>query len=187
MKLDEVTQWRGFEAPNGEFFDLSFLDAKRVTYAHTSDSKPDVIYDFWVTYSSHCFTKGYEHQSDEEREALSYHAPRESRPFCRQRYYLARKYLCHVVESLGSPGSIVTDAGYGSYLTARIVDESGNKVWYHIPFKVYRHQKKYRLHVMSAYPAEGFRGGGKIGFFKITYNLRMGKKLPNNPHRGRRH
>jgi hypothetical protein len=41
----------------------------------------------------------------------------------------------------------------------------------------------YRLHVLSAYPAPERRGGGKIGFFKIAYNLRMGKPLSSNPHK----
>lgn len=186
MNLDEVMQWLAFESPDGEVFDLAFLDAKKVTYTHSLKGKTDVKYDFWVTYSSHCFTKGYDHQSDEEREALNYHAPKESRPFCQRRYDLARAYLCEIVESLGSPDYIITDAGYGSYLTAKVVDENGNEMWYHVPFKIYRQHKKYRLHVMSAYPAEERRGAGKIGFFKIAYNLRMGKKLPSNPHRGPR-
>lgn len=186
MKLDEVTEWRTFESPDGQVFDLSFLNAKKVTYTHTLEGKPDIEYDFWVTYSSHCFTKSYDHQSEEEREALNYAAPKESRPFCQRRYSLAQRYLCQIIENLGSPDYIITDAGYGSYLTAKIVDEAGDETWYHIPFKVYRHQKKYRLHVMSAFPAEERRGAGKVGFFKIAYNLRMGKPLPKNPHRGRR-
>ncbi|MGB0849534.1 MAG: hypothetical protein ACPGSM_22545 [Thiolinea sp.] len=186
MNLDEVMQWRVFESRSGEVFDLSFLDAKKVTYIHSLEGKPDVQYEFWITYSSHCFTKDYGHQTDIEREVLNYHAPKESRPFCQRRYYLAQQYLCHIVENLGSPDYIITDAGYGSYLTAKVVNEDGEDVWYHVPFKVYRQQKKYRLHVMSAFPAEKRRGAGKIGFFKIAYNLRMGKKLPSNPHRGRR-
>ena len=52
---------------------------------------------------------------------------------------------------------------------------------YHVAFRVYRERKKYRLHVMSAYPAPEGCGSGKIGFFKITYNLRMGKPLLSNP------
>ena len=56
MKLDEVTAWRLFESLDGQVFDLSFLDAKKITYTHTLEGKSDVEYDIWVTYSSHCFT-----------------------------------------------------------------------------------------------------------------------------------
>ena len=51
MILDEVMQWKAFEAEDGTIFDLSFLDAKKVTYTHSFAGKPDVSYDFWVTYS----------------------------------------------------------------------------------------------------------------------------------------
>lgn len=185
MTIKETTRWRAFEAPNGEVFDLSFLDAKEVTYIHTLEGKPDIAYRFWVTYSCHCFTKEYEHQSSEEREALNYHAPNESRPFCYHRYELAKLYLCQIVENIGSSDYIITDAGYGSYLTTKVIDKEGEELWYHVPFKVFREKKKYRLHVVSAFPAKERRGMGKIGFFKIAYNLKMNKKLPSNPHRGR--
>lgn len=183
MILDEVTQWRPFEAEDGTVFDLSFLDARKVTYVHSLTGKPDVVYDFWVTYSCHCFTKDYPHLDETERQVLAYAAPRETRPFCQQRYTLAQQYLCQIVENLTSAEYIITDAGFGSYITAKVLTEEGETVWYHVPFRVYRERKKYRLHVLSAYPAPQRRGGGKIGFFKIAYNLRMGKPLPRNPHK----
>ena len=52
MILDEVMQWKAFETEDGAIFDLSFLDAKKVTYTHSFAGKPDVSYDFWVTYDS---------------------------------------------------------------------------------------------------------------------------------------
>lgn len=183
MTLDEVTQWRAFTAEDGSVLDLSFLDTKRITYVHSATGKPDVSYDFWVTYSCHCFTKDYPHLTDQERSALAYDAPRETRPFCRQRYTLARQHLCQIVENLGSAEYTITDAGYGSFITAKVLTDEGETAWYHVPFRVYRERKKYRLHVLSAYPAPERRGGGKIGFFKIAYNLRMGKPLPSNPHK----
>ena len=182
MVLDEVMQWRAFEAEDGSTFDLSFLDAKKVTYVHSLVGKPDVSYDFWVTYSCHCFTKDYPHLGEADRQALAYAAPKETRPFCQQRYTLAQQHLCQIVENLASPEYTITDAGYGGYITAKVLDSAGETVWYHVPFKVYRERKKYRLHVMSAYPAHERRGSGKIGFFKIAYNLRMNRKLPSNPH-----
>lgn len=183
MVLDEVTQWRDFVAKDGTVFDLSFLNAKKVSYVHSATGKPDIIYDFFVTYSFHCFAKDYSHLSEEERAALAYKAPKETRPFCHLRYSLAKRNLCQIVENLSSPEYIITDAGYGSYITANIITEDGQKIWYHVPFKVYRERKKYRLHVLSAYPDKERHGGGKIGFFKIAYNLKMGKPLPSNPHK----
>ena len=183
MILDEVMQWKAFEAEDGTIFDLSFLDAKKVTYTHSFAGKPDVSYDFWVTYSCHCFTKDYPDQSEAQRQALAYLSPKETRPFCQQRYILARQHLCQIVENLASVEYTITDAGYGSYITAKVLTDDGETVWYHVPFRVYRERKKYRLHVLSAYPAPERRGGGKIGFFKIAYNLRMGKPLPSNPHK----
>lgn len=193
MNIDEVTEWPAYTDQNGESFDLSFLNAKKVTYRHVAKDKPDVLYDFWVTYSLHCFAKDYEYQSDSEKQELMYHSPKkvngkpiESRPFCLQRYALASEYLCHIVESLGSAEFAVKDGGYNSYLVVKLLDDYGQTTWYNVPFKVFRENKKFRLHVLSAYQTEEPRGGGKIGFFIIAYNLKMNRKLPSNPHKGKR-
>lgn len=183
MKLGEVLEWQPFTTPNGEVYDLTFLNVKKITYVHSTEGKKDIEYDFWVTYSSHCFTKDYESLTDADRAALNYHAPREDRPFCFKRYELAKQYLCNAIESLGSLGSVVLDGGYKSYITTKIITADDQDLWYHIPFKVYRERKKYRIHVMSAYSSTEKRGGGKVGFFKIAYKLRMNKKLPENPSR----
>lgn len=193
MNLDEVTRWPDYVDQNGERFDLSFLNAKKVTYTHQKEGKPDVTYDFWVTYSLHCFTKDYEHLSHSESQSLMYYSPKkknetpvEERPFCLRRYSLAAEHLCQIVENLGAREYVVKDGGYESYLAVKVLTASGETIWYNVPFKVFRQQKKYRLHVLSAYPSEEQRGGGKVGFFAIAYNLRMNKKLPSNPHKGRR-
>lgn len=193
MNLDEVTHWPEFLDQNGARFDLSFLDAKKVTYRHEKKGKPDVTYDFWVTYSLHCFAKDYEHQSEFESQSLMYHSPKkvngepvESRPFCLARYALAAENINAIVENLGSSEYVIKDGGYSSYLAVKLMTSSGETVWYNVPFKVFKEKKKYRLHVLSAYPSEEPRGGGKVGFFAIAYNLRMNKKLPSNPHKGKR-
>ena len=183
MHLDAVAKWRPFVATDGTVYELSFLDAKKITYRHQVPNRADVCYDFWVTYSCHCFSKDYPHLTDKERQALAYCAPRETRPFCPKRYTLAKTHLTTIIENLGSKAYTIKDAGYESYITTKIITDEGKEIWYHVPFKVYRENKKYRLHVMSAYPAEEQRGGGNIGFFKIAYNLHMGKALPCNPHK----
>ena len=193
MNIEEVTDWPDYIDQNGESFDLSFLNAKKVTYTHSAKDKEDVLYTFWVTYSLHCFAKDYDHISDTERQELMYHSPKkvngktaESRPFCLQRYSLASEHLCNIIENLGSSEFAIKDGGYNSYLVVKILTASGETVWYNAPFKVFKEKKKFRLHVQSAYQTEEPRGGGKIGFFKIAYNLKMNKKLPSNPHKGNR-
>lgn len=183
MKLNEVVHWREFIADDGTVFDLSFLDGKKVTYKHSAKGKADVFYEFYVTYSFHCFTKDYPELSDNDRSILAYNAPKETRPFCIVRYDYAKKYLCDIIENLGTPEYIITDAGYSNYITAKLITESGNIIWYKVPFKVFRENKKYRLHVLSAYPTNERPAGGKIGFFVIAYNLRTGKPLPRNSHK----
>ena len=57
MNIDEVAQWHPFKDPDGNIWDLSFLDAHEVTYTHSSPGKQDIVYKFIVSYSFHCFCK----------------------------------------------------------------------------------------------------------------------------------
>ena len=176
MQLDEVAKWRPFVPVNGEPIDLSFLDAHSITYVHQEAGKADIEYTFFVTFSFHCFAKDHPDLTDTERSALMYHAPKDSRPFCYQRYHLARRYLRQIIENL--PQTSVTHAGFGSYASVEVITETGERAWYYVPFKVYKERKKYRLHVTSAYSISEAPKSGKVGFFTIAHNLRMGKKLP---------
>ncbi|STQ90085.1 hypothetical protein EV682_109144 [Iodobacter fluviatilis] len=166
----------------GPPIDLSYLDAHKVDYIHSALGKDDITYTFWVTYSFHCFAKEYVGQSAEEKDALMYYAGKDQRPFCYRRHALAKSYLRQIVEKLGNSDVRVIHAGFGSYATAPVVDESGNKVWYFVPFKVYRSQRKFRLHVTSAYPLLEKPGGGKVGFFTLAHNLKTGRALPTENH-----
>lgn len=179
MQLDEVMSWRPFKPANGDAVDLSFLDAHQVTFIHKAEEKSDIEYTFWVTYSFHCFAKDYPELSKEDRSLLMYYAPNSARPFCYKRYELAKKHLRNIIDNLGAPETIVTHAGYGSYATCEILTETGNTIWYFVPFTVYREKKKFRIHVTSAYPLDEKPGHkGKVGFFKIAHNLKNNKKLP---------
>jgi len=187
MKLNEVTHWPEYTNENGECYNLSFLDAKKLRYTHKKEGKKDIHYDFWVTYSLHCFAKDYDHLQDDERRALMYTSPKrfngkegESRPFCLERYSLAFEHLTTIIENLSSSDYTIKDAGYESYLTVKLISNEEKNIWYNVPFKVFREEKKYRLHVMSAYPTDKPRGGGKVGFFIIAHNLRMNKPMPRN-------
>lgn len=87
-----------------------------------------------------------------------------------------RRYLRQIIENL--PQTSVTHAGFGSYASVEVITETGERAWYYVPFKVYKERKKYRLHVTSAYSISEAPKSGKVGFFTIAHNLRMGKKLP---------
>ncbi|STD94837.1 heat shock protein C [Escherichia coli] len=60
----EVEKWRPFGHPDGDIRDLSFLDAHQAVYVQHHEGKEPLEYRFWVTYSLHCFTKDYEHQTN---------------------------------------------------------------------------------------------------------------------------
>lgn len=79
LKTEEVQKWKAFEHPGGVLRDLSFLDAHEVTYTHSADDKPDKAYEFFVTYSFHCFSKGYDHQTEEQKASLMYYSPKDKR------------------------------------------------------------------------------------------------------------
>ncbi|MGL5297772.1 MAG: stationary phase growth adaptation protein [Plesiomonas sp.] len=175
MNVEEVTHWRPFQPRTGPSVDLSFLDGHYALYTDQVDGK-EVTYEFYVTYSFHCFAKAYTDQDPQEQADLLYRAPKDQRPFCYRRYGLARKYLRQIIENL--PETIIVHAGFGSYASTKVVDDEGDEIWYFVPFKVFREKKKFRIHVTSAYPLTDAPGKGKVKFFSIAKNLKMGKPLP---------
>lgn len=179
MSQQEVQKWKPFEHPDGKIRDLSFLDAHQVTYVHSADGKADMVYNFWVTYSFHCFSKAYEHQSQQEKNALMYHAPKDSRPFCQRRYSLAKTHLRSAIQSLGT--SKVIHAGYGDYAVVEVDLGEGETEYYFVAFSAFREKKKLRLHIKSAYPMAEKPSGKSVKFFTIAYNLLRNKQLPHPP------
>ena len=170
MNIDEVAQWHPFKDPDGNIWDLSFLDAHEVTYTHSSPGKQDIVYKFIVSYSFHCFCKDYPEQTAEEQLALMYHADKDARPFCKIRYALAREKLRAIIEGLGNAKVI--------HAVVEIAANDGESEFYFVPFKAYRERKKLRLHVTSAYPVNERPPGKPVSFFKIAHNLLRGKPLP---------
>jgi len=124
------------------------------------------------------FAKESEDLTSEQLESLMYRAPKESRPFNFERYYLS-KQLPSIIKALGKSTTLVIHAGYGNYATVKVLDSEGVEVDYFVAFKVFREKKKLRLHVASAYPKyEGIGKVKKVKFFTIANNLLKGKKLP---------
>lgn len=179
MASGEIQKWRAFDHPDGMLRDLSFLDAHEVTYVHSAEGKVDIEYRFFVTYSNHCFTKAYLHQTPAEQALLMYSTGKEKRPFCERRYQLAKKYLRDIICSLGQQK--VIHAGYGSYATVEVELENGETGYYFVVFKAFREAKKFRLHVTSAYPIDTKPAGAKVSFFVIARNLKANKPLPQPP------
>lgn len=179
MGSGEIQKWRSFEHPDGTLRDLSFLDAHEVTYIHSAEGKVNIEYRFFVTYSSHCFSKAYVHQKQEEQAVLMYATGKEKRPFCERLYQMASKYLRDIICTLGQLK--VIHAGYGSYATVEVDLANGETGYYFVVFKAFREEKKFRLHVTSAYPVDMKPAGAKVSFFVIARNLKANKPLPQAP------
>jgi len=175
--MKKVTKWRSFTLDD-RIYNLSHLDAHWVEYLDDSDKSQSLTYRFFVTYGLHCFTKDVEGLSQEESELLMYKAPRESRHFNLERYELS-KNLPKIIASLGERTTLVCHAGYGKYAVAKVLNSRGCEVDYFVPFAVFRENKKFRIHVQSAYPKEERLGRvKKVRFFLIAKNLLLNKKLP---------
>lgn len=175
--VEEVISWRNFSA-DGQIYDLSHLNAHWVEYLDDRDKEKLITYRFIVTYGFHCFTKESEELTREQSESLMYHSRQESRPFNFERYHLS-KQLPSIVKALSENTTLVIHAGYGNYAAVKVLNSEGVEVDYFVAFKVFRDKKKFRLHVMSAYPKyDGLGKIQKVKFFTIANNLFKGKKLP---------
>lgn len=177
MQNKEVLKWKDFAHPDGKLRELSFLDAHEVIYTHSLAGKPDRVYTFLVTYSFHCFCKDYEQQSEQDKEELMYEAPRDRRPFCEKRYFLARNNLRRIIENLGKRK--ILHAKRGNYAVVEIETQEGKTGYYFVAFSVFREKKKLRLHVKSAYPIDLKPNGQQVSFFIIAHNLLNNRELPH--------
>ncbi len=176
MKLDKQAQFNPFEL-DGKIYDLSMFNAHEVEYFC---EKTNNNFKFFVTYSMHCFTKDYPHQTEQEKQKLLYKTKLENRPFCIDRYKIATKYLRSIIENL--PTNKIGFAGHDNFATIKIIDdETKSEIFYKVVFVAYRYKKKLRLHIASAYPIQEWQKLKPVSFFKIADNLKKGKKLPHPP------
>lgn len=181
MKLDKPTSFHAFRLDD-QIYDLSHLDAHCVEYQHIQPatekhSEKITTYKFYVTYSMHCFTKDYPEQTEQEKKRLMYHTQRESRPFCKIRYALSKRYLADIIRQL--PQLHIGFAGYDNFATVKILDEESQQaLYYKVTFVTYRFEKKLRLHITSAYPINQWEKLKPVGFFRIAHNLLRNKPLP---------
>jgi hypothetical protein len=175
-----VKKWKAFQLANTNY-DLSHLNGHVAEYTDSRDPAKPFIYRFFVTYSFHCFTKDDQSLNASEREQLMYHAPKEARPFNFERYELSKK-LPDIIKSLAQPHILVRHAGNDRFVTVKILDQEGNDIDYYVFFKVFRENKKLRIHVVSAYLRTDSLGKSKkIGFFTIAYNTLHNKPITIPP------
>ena len=116
MKLDEVAKWTPF-VHEGKIYDLSHLDAHKITYTHSVQGKADIVYEFWVTYSFHCFAKNYPGQCPIEQESLMYSAPKDERPFCFTRYELSHNHMKNIINKHKGKITVESEVGKGTRFT----------------------------------------------------------------------
>lgn len=131
------------------------------------------LFEFYVTYSHHCFAKTVEEVND----CMSWLYPthKDLRHFNESRYKMSFR-LPKIIQSL--PTSNTYHGRAGSFAVCEITDENGEKIFYQVVFKVYRAAKKYRIHVMSAFLIEECPTPRKVRFSVIASALASGKELP---------
>lgn len=175
--VTEVKFWRNFTL-SSEIYDLSHLNAHHAEYLDDRNANNPITYKFIVTYGLHCFTKELDSLNEEESQSLMYSAPRESRHFNTERYYLSKE-LPTIILSLSQKTTLLCHAGYGKFASVKVLDSNGIEVNYFVVSTVFKESKKLRLHVQSAYPVyEGIGKIKKVSFLVIAHNLLTNKKLP---------
>lgn len=162
-----IQKWSTF-VRGGESYDLSHLDVSLVKYEIESKS-----YEFYVTYSHHCFAKTVVGFND--CESWLYPFDKDPRHFHKERYRLSFG-LPRIIQAL--PTSNTYHGRAGSYAVCEITNSFGQQVFYQVVFKVYRASKKYRIHVMSAFPIDERPSPRKVRFSVIVRALASGKELP---------
>ncbi|MGF1727532.1 heat-shock protein [Photobacterium nomapromontoriensis] len=167
----EVQQWTAFER-DGDTFDLSHLDARKITF---KNPKREESYILFFTFSNHCFTRGIK-DNETLGEADIYPYPKDPRAFSETRYKLSF-HLPQIIETL--PEQFCYHGGYGRYCSCKITQEDGTEIYYQVVYRVWKDRGKMRFHVVSAYPLEEPLGKvKKVDFWIICHNLFRGKLMP---------
>lgn len=168
---NEVQQWSNFEM-NDKAFDLSHLDARKITFQHPSRQEHYVLH---FTFSNHCFTRGIrDDETPSEDEIYPY--PKDRRIFDEKRYQLSY-HLPQIVETL--PEQFCYHGGHSRYCSCKITDSDGTEISYQVVYRVWKERGKMRFHVESAYPLyERLGRVKKVDFWVICHNLLRGKRMP---------
>jgi hypothetical protein len=162
-------QWPTFTCDDITY-DLSHLDAHEVTFTLKEGN-----FRFIVTYSHHCFAKDCPAGTNVDPK-WSYLSGNELRAFHIERYNLS-KGLPALLPNLITAKTY--HVGYDNYAFCEVI-QGETVVYYKVAFVVYRHFKKFRLHVTSAYPvdANAYESKRRVNFASIVLNVAKGKKPP---------
>lgn len=162
-----IQHWRSFSIES-DTYDLGHLDAEKVCYWINQ-----VEYRFYVTYSHHCFTKTVAGLNEAVK--YLYPSPKDKRHFHMERYRLSYE-LPRIIKAL--PDAITYHGRRGSYAVCEIITSEGDTIYYQVAFSMFRVNKKYRLHITTAFPLPARPKVKKVRFERIVKALAAGKKLP---------
>lgn len=167
-----VQQWKSFKVDEQEF-DLSHLDALKITFTHP---KRDDSYTLFFTLSHHTFTRSIRHGEEVAKEQLYPYQP-DLRVFDETRYMLSR-HLPQIIETL--PDQFCYHGGYTRYCSCMLKDDEGNDLNYQVVYRVWKERGKMRFHVESAYPLNVRPSRPKkVDFWVICHNLLRNKPMPD--------
>jgi len=171
-RIEEIKKWKNFEY-EGKTYCLKHLSFHSVNFFDKKENKNYVVY---VTYSFHCFAKNYSHidLESEESKKLMYHTKKESRHFNFERYDLSFK-IKDMINALNEYPKFYK-GGYDKFLVCK--DENGQN--YIVCLKIFKENKKLRIHIESAYPENDLNKKNnfkeKISIFPILKKALIGKK-----------
>lgn len=169
---------------NGIVKDLAHLRPHIWDYViPEKDGKPAQPYRILITFSCHCFTKGYK---DEHDNSLIVVEKGERRTFCEDRYTRSFDLLGHV-KAMGPANVFINHKKGQRQNYMRVPVPTGN---YEIYFKLSRASKKgidLNLYVQSAFlrTTGQSRKLGKIRFAVVVHNTHHNKPI-NPPPRHRK-
>lgn len=172
----EVQQWNAFKL-NEQEFDLTHLDARKLTFTHPSRNEH---YTLFFTISNHAFTRSVREGEEVPKEQF-YPYPKDLRVFDEVRYKLSR-HLPQIIETL--PEQFCYHGGHSRYCSCKLEDDDGLEINYQVVYRVWKKEGKMRFHIESAYPLyEKLGRVKKVNFWVICHNLLREKRLPLPAHR----
>jgi hypothetical protein len=164
--------WQSVEH-EGIVYSFEHLNAKTYEYLNIDKSKKYIVY---VTVSHHVFTVSSK-KATESHITRYPHCPEDERIFCMERYNMSFS-LPRILENL--PNEYCYHGGHKRFCVCEAKDEKEFIIHYQVVFRVWRYQKRLRLHVESAYPLLGRPSGKKkVNFLVICHNAEVGKELPS--------
>lgn len=173
----EYQYWNSFQL-DSIAYEFNHLNAFKHVYKRV---KTDDEFECYITFSHHVFTTDRNkiiHTVDE----LYKEKKSDIRVFCKDRYQLSLM-LPNIIIDL--PNTYCYHGHYGKYCACEFEDSNGNLRYYQVVFKVFKSEKKLRLHIESAYPLDQHPGSKgrikKVNFWYLLFNLSIGKKLPLPP------